>query len=422
MNRWRRILGIVFATAACGNAPPVVPLDAAVDDAGGSMEVDAEVDAGPFVCPALPGPSCPPDQGVVPVPGFLCDPFTQTGCQAGEKCAWLEWIGVDNTSGFACTPNGTKPDGCECTMGFPGDDDDNSSAGYDECERGSTCLNGVCQRLCSITGGAPACPTGETCSNYSDSHLAPAGFGVCAASCDPLQQCSTSGSGASASCGSLNPATPNLGCFGYTEFTCAAVGSTATDRELPRSTTINGCAPGFVPFFFERTGTTINLCTGLCAALEIDNTPAHVGNAVGDRTALGKLPTESMPRMGDATCEIGKKGSHASSECRFLWHYADLTPEFLSSRHLDTLGVCFAHEFFQYDTDADAVPDRTCPSCTTLPPRSAATPLELDDAADWGCQKYANSPLATATGRRARDVSFRASLSPVPIARHRFVH
>ena len=62
-------------------------------------------------------------------------------------------------------------------------------------------------------------------------------------------------------------------------------------------------------------------------------------------------------------------------------------------------GVCFAIAHFQYDSNADMMPDMPYPDCATqLPPRSAATTGMTDDAADWGCQLRANSMLAS-TGK-----------------------
>src|SRR5665647_3989718 len=145
------------------------------------------------------------------------------------------------------------------------------------------------------------------------------------------------------------------------------------------------------------TGSTQVLCTGFCAALEIDNTPAHAANSKGDATAPAKLPLKDKPYTGDGTCDIGKKGSVASSTCKFMWPYlidsgsGTIDPKFLATGLVDKLGVCIANANFMYDSNTDGTPDTTYPACDTLPPKSAATTGNFDDAADWGCQKMSNS-------------------------------
>lgn len=228
------------------------------------------------------------------------------------------------------------------------------------------------------------------------------GTGIGAA-CNPLTQCRT-GSLPDA-CGSTNPSLPENGCFGYDTYSCAAVTTeqlALTDRAVPKSDTtgkpyLNGCAPGFIPLFYAGTGSTQTLCSGLCAALETDNTPARKNNGLGDPAAPAKLPFDDMAYTGNATCAVGKKGSEPSSRCRFLWPYlvddatGDVPATFSGSPFLDTLGVCMAIGRFMVDTNNDSVPDAQYPDCATLPPRSAATPGAYDDAADWGCLKYASS-------------------------------
>ncbi len=170
------------------------------------------------------------------------------------------------------------------------------------------------------------------------------------------------------------------------------------------------------------------MCTGLCAALEVDSTPAHVGNSKGNAAALAKLPLSAAPVAGDGTCAIGKKGSHASSTCRFIWPYladtftGELPVAFENGPLLDTLGVCMAISFFQYDSNADGFPDAPHPDCTTLPPRSSATPDDDDDAADWSCQKRSNSLFVggpKTTNPALADIRIGSS-GPVPVMRHTF--
>ncbi|MGE0404558.1 MAG: hypothetical protein AB7T06_48055 [Kofleriaceae bacterium] len=247
-------------------------------------------------------------------------------------------------------------------------------------------------------------------------------------SCDPLTQC-WSGPSPEA-CGSTNPSMPDRGCFGYDSFDCSATSAanlTLTDRAYPRTDPngapyLNGCAPGFIPLFYSTTGSTTTLCTGFCAALETDNTPAHRNNGLGDPTALAKLPLQATPVAGNATCAPGKKGSASSSRCKFLWPYleddatGELPAAFAASSLVDTLGVCFAVDNFLYDSNGDMTPDAPYPDCATLPRRSSATPGDADDAADWGCLKRSSSGFA----RRAPQRDVWIGRGAVPVARHSF--
>jgi hypothetical protein len=222
---------------------------------------------------------------------------------------------------------------------------------------------------------------------------------------------------------------PNKGCFGFDEYSCAQTGSQSwplTDRTMPRTNAagnpyLNGCAPGFIPLFYEMTGSTKTLCTGLCSAVEIDSRPnITVGThtyatgaerAKGNVEALGKLPTTAAAVAGDATCAPTKKGFEDSSQCHFIWWYledsstGELPMAFDQGPYRDTLGVCMAISHYMYDSDGDMTADKAYPDCATLPPRSAGTTTDFDDAADWGCQLRSNSQFTSGhkTHNPARD-------------------
>ncbi len=247
--------------------------------------------------------------------------------------------------------------------------------------------------------------------------------------CDPLTQCG--GGPSPAACGSSDPANPTKGCYGYAEYTCADVPPIAldlTDRKaaltdpMTGDPFLNGCAPGFVPLFFESTTSMKVVCSGMCAALDTDNTTPQ--NAKGDPAASGKLPREAGLAAGNATCEIGKKGSDASSVCSFLWPFlVDPTTSTLPATFepfAGKIGVCMAVAHYQYDSNGDMTPDKTVPSCATLPPPSAATTGVDDDAADWGCYSPTKmaprrAPNATAMIDRVRVGTFAGH---VPLGAH----
>ncbi|MBL0214556.1 MAG: hypothetical protein IPQ07_11780 [Myxococcales bacterium] len=257
--------------------------------------------------------------------------------------------------------------------------------------------------------------------------------GACDPTCDPAHQCAATPT--PIACGSTMAATPNKGCYGISQFSCAVVPSgalTLTDRMPAQTggsggTILNGCAPGFLPFLISMTGSTTAICSGVCAALETDNTPAHANNAKGDPKAFGKLPTMAGLSEGNATCEIGKKGSEATSACRFMWQYvvddqgvlpASFTP------FVDKLGICMGRTHYQYDSNGDGTvggADATQPDCATLPPRSAATTGNYDDAADFGCQLLSHSMVAGALPLPDPDMrAVQATDAAVAVVRHDF--
>ncbi len=426
MNVAIRWVWLVLVLQACGDDGSIGGDGGLGDDAA---VVDAAIDAAgvPFVCPIS---GTPPVCGATTAPttpaaGGTCNPLTQTGCAVGEKCTWIIDQASPTIGHTGCAPDGTEPVGCACTRGTAG------ATGYDDCAKGSTCVSGTCKQICDDQGGAPMCGTGYACTGYQDvfdiggTRVA----GLCDATCDPLTQC-TSVSPTPTACGATNPAMPTRGCYGISSYSCAVAVVTSpllTDRMIPRGSSsgaayLNGCAPGFIPMFYSMTGSTQVLCTGFCAALEIDNTPAHAGNSKGDASAPGKLPDKAQAFIGDATCDIGKKGSEATSTCKFIWPFLEdpngggILPEFQATGLVDKLGVCFATAHFLYDSNADAMPDAPYPACNTLPPRSAATPGDFDDAADFGCQKLANSALV---GPALQDIRVGLRES-VPLYRHTF--
>lgn len=379
---------VAVSLVACGGGkdPPAVTLIDGAPDGVPVPVIDASVliDAAPFDGPF----------------GTVCNPLTQAGCGSGEKCTWINDQDNPPIGHIGCAPDGVTSIGAACTEGPAG------PFGYDNCAKGSVCLAGVCKSICDPQGGAPACTTTEACTNYANLFVA-GGFtlaGVCDPGCDPLTQDLRVGT-ATTACGSTNPSMPTRGCYGYNEFSCAPVSTSTlslTDRASPHTNGsgnpyLNGCAPGFIPMFFEGTGSMQVLCSGFCAALETDNTPAHVGNAKGDPTALAKLPLQPAPIAGDGTCEVGKKGSLASSACKFVWPFVlengVLPPTFATSPLLDTLGVCMAIDRFYYDADANPATgingaEAPYPDCATLPPPSGTTTGVGDDAGDWFCAKY----------------------------------
>jgi hypothetical protein len=104
------------------NVIVLLVLVAACGDDGGSSPIDASTEPDAILC------------------GSTCNPFSQTGCAADEKCTWQQ---ITETEGVvACVPDGTVALGDVCTIMDPGE-----TAGYDDCVGGTFC-RGVCKEIC----------------------------------------------------------------------------------------------------------------------------------------------------------------------------------------------------------------------------------------------------------------------------------
>ncbi|MGE0550170.1 MAG: hypothetical protein AB7O24_08790 [Kofleriaceae bacterium] len=408
---WYVMIAVCLALHACDGGK-ADPKDGGVDDPDAAVDLPADAAPPPppqfYDCPATGAPpTCNPTTGPVsgPASGTTCNALTHAGCEADEKCTWLNDQDNPPIGHLGCAPTGTVQVGCACTEGPAGPN------GYDDCERGAYCQGGICRRVCDIQGGSPTCESGFSCVGYADQFEVGGTrvAGICDPSCDPLTQCM--GGPSPNACGSPNGAQPTKGCYGYDEFSCAPTGMTTwplTDRAMPRTNSsgqafLNGCAPGFMPLFYEMTGSMTTLCSGLCSALDTDNTPSLAGNSKGDPLVYGKLPGDAKPTKGHATCGAGIKGSEASSTCRFIWQYVQddagmLLPSF-EAQYADKLGVCMAIAHFKYDSDGDMAPETPYPDCSALPPPDAGTNGSFDDANDWACYSWTKTNALSFTNQ-----------------------
>src|SRR5262245_47232182 len=93
------LLGFSLAAMACGGGGGTRP------DAAGDPPIDAAIDAPSTACQPTAAPT-------VPASGPSgCNPLAQTGCSAGQKCAWLQQ-GPNGTS--SCVPDGKVALDCAC--------------------------------------------------------------------------------------------------------------------------------------------------------------------------------------------------------------------------------------------------------------------------------------------------------------------
>jgi len=366
---------------------------------------------------------------------LICNPVAQTGCQANEKCSWIiDQVTPAEVGHIGCAPlNGSEVAvGGTCAEGPPG------PQGFDNCVKGAVCVAAECKTICdpAQAGVASGCDAQHSCSRYSG--LFDMGgtlvAGACDPQCDPLNQNLLAGAGNTAACGSTNPSMPNKGCytFDFEAFSCAPVGMTTlvkTDRTEPvlspaGNPFVNGCAPGYVPFFFEMTGSMKVLCTGTCASGAISSLAAEAVNAQGLPNGSAKLVTAATPAPGDGRCVAAKKGSAAGGiqNCVMLWSFlTDAMGNPGPSQYNESVGVCFSFTQFQYDSNNDMTPDKAFPNCNSLPKRTAATTGIDDDSADFGCQLIAESMFApTQTPSAPMMKDFRLGFGPGEATAHIF--
>lgn len=351
-----------------------------------------------------------------------CNPIAKTGCPASEKCTWIVDIDATATANeighIGCVADGTIPEGAACADAMAA-----TNAGADTCASGDLCISGKCKPICDpqlVDGAAPgACAVNFSCSIYAGVFVSTGDpvAGVCEPGCDPLTQALSVGTTGTAACGSADAAKPTGTCIssrGFRSFHCAPTTMslyTNTDRVAPLADSHgaiygNGCAPGFIPFYVmdADAGLMTTLCSGMCAPLKMDSTIAMTrpDDNRGDKTALGKLPTDPAPVAGHATCDAAVKGSAVSSsfgeDCRFLWFplaMGDPTKA-VQTPYNDTLGICFAYEKYL---------NITMPGMTQKFPEKSCAELMVDvpatdpygSAKENGCY-----PLADSLGVRKR--------------------
>jgi hypothetical protein len=156
------------------------------------------------------------DPGDPDAAGGECNPVSQSGCAAGEKCAFI----VDQLDPLighiGCTADGTDAVGAACTEAAAV----NTS---DSCAKGGECYNGLCHEICSTVNDQ--CTDG-VCQTFVDGSGNPLPTEICLFSCDPLlQDCTGEGEG----------------CFIAREAVCVRAGSAVTGDPCQNA---NGCVKG----------------------------------------------------------------------------------------------------------------------------------------------------------------------------------
>jgi hypothetical protein len=176
----------------------------------------ASDDDGPMFPDANQGDDDDADGGVDGGPILECNPISQTGCDAGEKCAFV-LDDVDSRVGHTgCVANGTVEQGGDCTG-------PEAVGESDDCVAGAHCYLSKCNAMCvdnTQCGDAGACQSFESLD-----------YDVCLPSCNPLDQTSC-------------PQDPLQGCYlGSGGAVCAAVTDAMSAPGGP-CTYLNDCNPG----------------------------------------------------------------------------------------------------------------------------------------------------------------------------------
>jgi hypothetical protein len=354
-----------------------------------------------------------------------CNPLTQAGCAAGEKCTWLlDALMPQYVGHIGCAPDGAKNADEACMYGAPG------ATGYDDCKKGLVCGNyrggaGVCKTICDQQGGAPMCDAAHVCVTYSGlfstGAMSPSAGGVCDLACDPLQDNDFDGSGTTLTgtadarrkmtCGT----NAQVGCYGYPSFgTPPATGWSCTGdikytvaqptglRHRVQCTEatmcadpgptiyVNSCNQGYLPLLRESTMVSTAICVALCkpsTCYNNNNCGTNNVNRIGASDDGCRLADRVSK---DATFNNANDADGGEHCVHGWWFEIDDQGNFLQSATSDTIGYCYNHEVYLYDTDANNMGDAPLPNCGNLgsgtgPGSDPLMPNTYWGALDLGC-------------------------------------
>jgi hypothetical protein len=224
-----------------------------------------------------------------------CDPATQAGCDAHQKCTWVTISLMPAVGNAACVPDGTAPIGAPCTQGPPGE-----ATGYDDCVKGGICLNGSCVSLCTNSPN-DTCGTGLVCCAPFLECKAAAPVPVCVPACNPVTQTDPN----------YMDCPAGDGCYLDTwsgKASCQYVPAMAATQKQddvcyspfgPQACADNGCAGGYDGVLpLDPSGKF--LCSAFCA-------PAN--NYKGSHPSLAGIPPHD--------CSAGRIGK-GGTQCRFI--------------------------------------------------------------------------------------------------------
>lgn len=360
-------VGLLALITACGFPQPK---DVGGDAGPGDAAVDSAVE------------DAPPDAAIDAPPG-PCNLFMQTGCSAGEKCTYLRDQMNMSTYHVGCAPDGAVADGAACTFTA-------TANGYDNCTKGSFCgLGDKCKPLCD-PNAMDTCGVAGVCARHAE----PDGIGLCIPRCDPLNDNAFKAGG-------TKPGTTcadNLGCYGTlssdknkpTAFTCVT-NFQGTKRLVHRTQCtdatgcssngtiyVNSCSPGYQPLLKESAAVTTAICVAFCKPA-----PCYSGNCgTNGANAAGLSPHRCSTTDADGVFDTAS-GSNNGEHCMYSWSFEiDSGGQLVRSPTSDTVGICFDHKKYMYDSNGDGTADAVIPPCATLPLTSSPP---SPNAVDWGC-------------------------------------
>jgi hypothetical protein len=186
-----------------------------------------------------------------------CNPVSQTGCDAGEKCTWVVYSEEPSLGKTECVADGTVDKAGACTTGAPG-----AATGFDDCKAGLYCVNSVCTDICTQTDSA-TCDEGFACVIYADTFDDlgdDSTIGLCAPTCNPVtQDCEVEGqacylliSDGAGTCAGVPAAAAELGqgdtCYGPMAGSCY----------------LNGCNKGYQAILLAQAGSDDAVCGAFC--------------------------------------------------------------------------------------------------------------------------------------------------------------
>lgn len=192
--------------------------------------------------------------------------------------------------------------------------------------------------------------------------------GLCVDACDPLTPVLDGGTGCAM----------GQGCYLLASSTdtiavCAGAGSVGHNQLITGPAYANSCVPGASPRT-RAPGSTDIECGGLCV-------PAEVTSSMNLSSEGGAGSATCQTRWGAAPPADGAAGE----SCRYFWFretFAAVTP------YSNTVGFCFKHAAFLYDSDGDLTPDAPWPRCTSLTTGDVVPPISNpagNDAQEFGC-------------------------------------
>lgn len=406
-----------------------------------------------------------PDASTVDTP-TQCNPLTQAGCAAGEKCTWIIDVATaDQYVGhLGCAPDGTAAVGDACTFGAAG------ATGYDDCAKGGVCSQygqpgqaGICKQVCDQQGGQPTCDDTHVCVTYADlfdvGENLPAAGGVCDLACNPLDDNDFDGSADTiqgsakdrrgTTCGTGS----NVGCYGIIRDTPPATGWSCTGdfnyangtgvglrhrvqctdaTKCSRQGTIyvNSCNQGYLPMLVESSAVSETICVALCKPADCYEGMCGTNNVnrkgaaddsctLTDRAGKEFTPNATVPSPVQGVNAVDTGGEH----CTYSWFFEiNDQGQWLKSPTSDKVGFCLDHsKYLGVDADGDKKGDTAIPNCGLLKLQGtgamadAKDPFKYFGADDWACVSSTTAQLATGKQVPARILEMRQKLDLRPL-------